>query len=41
MDEDTTTAEQRAYFHTLRYLIAEAERPRKSPAMKSELSRLS
>lgn len=40
MNDDTTTAEQRAYFHTLRFLIAEAERPRTSGAMKVELTKL-
>jgi len=37
MTDDSTTAEQRAYYHTLRYLIAEAKRPRESVAMRTEL----
>lgn len=37
---DSTSAEQRAYFHTLRFLIAEAERPCDVAAMKVELTKL-
>lgn len=40
MGDDTTTVEQRAYFHTLRFLIAEAERPRDVAVMKVELTKL-
>jgi len=37
---DTTTSSQRAYFHTLRYLISEAERPTDADVMRPELRRL-
>ena len=40
MSADTTTPEQRDYFHTLRYLVAEAERPPDAATMRQELSRL-
>lgn len=40
MDADTTTVDQRAYFHTLRFLVAEAERPRDGVEMKQVLYRL-
>ncbi len=40
MTDDRTTPTQRAYYHTLRYLNAEAERPRDSAEMRTELRRL-
>lgn len=37
LEEDTTTSEQRAYFHSLAFMVAEAERPQSAAEMRTVL----